>query len=134
MVEECIHDMPIEWCAICGRSRHGSGFSAPNPSRRGNATPNRTKQDALTRLCGLLGLAPLKIGVGSSIPSVLFDELVRRFGVPPGSMPEVAEAVARMANVPWDENCDSRHTVSGGGSTVTAVGLNRLAEAVDRLV
>ena len=76
----------------------------------------------------------MSIGVGSSVPSELFDALSNRFQVAPGSMPEVAEAVAGKAGLSWDEICDSRGTLSGGGSTVTLAGLQQLTRAVRLLL
>ena len=71
---------------------------------------------------------------GSSTPSDMPRALSERFGVPYRSMPETAEAVARLAGVQWDTTCDSRATPSGGGSTVTAEGLRRLRSALRSLI
>jgi hypothetical protein len=76
----------------------------------------------------------MTLGVGSSIPSELFEGLAERFGVSPGSMPEVGEAVVALAGGRWDDSCDSRGSVSGGGSTVTAIGLERIIAAVHKLI
>lgn len=92
------------------------------------------KADLVRRLASMLGVPDPGIGVGSSIPSDLFAVMARRVGVPPGSMPEVGEAVTRKAGIAWDRDCDSRSSTSGGGSTVTAVGLARLVAALQRLL
>ena len=107
--------------------------TSPRTPARGIVHGGESKQDCLTTLCGLLGLPGLAIGVGSSVPSELFDAMADRLGVPHGSMPEIAEAVARKAGVGWSAACDSRGTLSGGGSTVTLTGLQRLVRAVGKL-
>ncbi|MCW2671783.1 MAG: hypothetical protein JWP14_372 [Frankiales bacterium] len=132
--DRCIHDMIAGTCGTCtpraGSIDLGQGGTRSN-SLRDDAP---LKQESLTRLCRLLGLPALSIGVGSSVPSEVFDEMVRRFGVPDGGMPEVGEAVALKAGLQWDAACDSRGTLSGGGSTVTAPGLARLVQAVMTLL
>lgn len=93
---------------------------------------NLTKQDYLDRLSELLGTESLSVGVGSSLPRPLFDELADLFVVSrTGAMPDVAERVTRAAGIDWDEECDSRVSESGGGSTVTREGLRRLLAAVE---
>lgn len=132
--ERCLHDMLVESCGIC-RPRAGSVDLGTDRRTGGVGNSDAVlKQDSLTALCRLLGIAPLTVGnPGSSIPSELFDALVDRFGVPNGSMPAVGEAVAAKAGVPWDASCDSRTTGSGGGSTVTGPGMERLVKAVTKL-
>jgi hypothetical protein len=133
MDDRCIHDMLAGSCGLCapraGSVDPGQGGTRSN-SLRDDAP---LKQESLSRLCRLLGLPGMTIGVGSSIPSDVFDSMVARFGVPDGGMPEVGQAVAKLAGVPWDPSCDSRGTLSGGGSTVTATGLARLVQAVTAL-
>jgi hypothetical protein len=122
-----------------GRCQHGlipgECGPCPDPSIR-PAVEQRDvplKADLVRRLASMLDMPDPGIGVGSSIPSELFAVMARRVGVPFGSMPEVGEAVARKAGVAWDKDCDSRSSTSGGGSTVTAVGLGRLVTALQRL-
>jgi hypothetical protein len=43
--------------------------------------------------------------------------------------PEIAEAIASAGGQEWDDDCDSRNAPSGGGSTVTLEGLNRVLGA-----
>jgi len=94
----------------------------------------RTKQEALNRLCLILGAEPMELSTGSTIPAEVFYLAARRAGVAPeGSMPEIGEAVAHAAGLVWGTDCDSRDTPSGGGSTVTLVGMNRLIDALERL-
>jgi hypothetical protein len=125
-MEECVHGMPADWCSTCS-----------DPSLRAITTPetrpsNReTKQDVVARICVALGIPTLPIGVGSSIPSELFDDMQSRFHVEPrSSMPEKAEALARKAGIRWESEHDSRGTFSGGGSTVTLSGLLAVEKAV----
>jgi len=95
--------------------------------------PMATKKAALARLGQIVGNR-YQLGDGSSIPRGLFDAIAREAGVPAtGSMPVVAEKIAAAAGLPWGPECDSRHTNSGGGSTLTLPGMNRLIEAMDTL-
>ena len=102
------------------------------------------KQESLDALTELLGLEPMLVGdPGSSIPSELFYAIGRTFGIElNGQMPLMGEAIARAAGLDWPysidlpaaERCDSRETPSGGGSTVTRLGMVRLREAVEILL
>jgi len=97
----------------------------------GNA---RTKQEALNRLCLILDAEPMELSRGSTIPAEIFYLAARRVGIDPArSMPEIGEAIARAAGLEWGTDCDSRHTPSRGGSTVTLVGMNRLIDALEIL-
>lgn len=129
--DRCLHDMLPCQCGVCaprpGSIDVGSGRSAVG------AHADASKQESLSHLCRLLGIAPIAIGVGSSVPSELFDALATRYGVPDGSMPEVGKAVVVRAGLDWGDDCDSRSSGSGGGSTVTGKGLERLIAAVVRL-
>lgn len=93
----------------------------------------RTKREAVDRLCVLIGAEPMQVGVGSSLPSDLFDQLAGFAGVDSGPMPVVGQRVAEAAGLTWTTDCDSRNTASGGGSTVTLTGLQVLIEAASRL-
>lgn len=104
-------------------------------ARRRDSAGCETKQELLDAICHLADLDSLTNSTGSSTPSDMPRALSERFGVPPyRSMPETAEAVARLAGMQWDNTCDSRATPSGGGSTVTAEGLRRLRLAVRQLI
>ena len=64
-------------------------------------TKKSLKKAYLSRLCQLIGIEDLPLGVGSSLPRPLFDALARLFDVSvEGSMPEVDERVATAALVP----------------------------------
>jgi len=95
--------------------------------------PSKTKKDALGRLGAALGY-DFPLYVGSSVPKELFTAATHRAGVSDdGQMPDRAERVVEKAGLVWDSKCDSRDTPSGGGATVTLVGLNRLLEAIQLL-
>lgn len=126
--EECVHGMPPSWCATCSKTD-----SVVNSSRSSGLHPGESKQELLDALCLRLGLPTHPIGVGSSLPSEVFEVLAETAGVPKGSMPEIGEAVATKAGLPWTADCDSRGTLSGGGSTVTREGLVVINRALDKL-
>lgn len=92
-----------------------------------------SKQELLDALCAVAGLPAAQNNRGSSTPSHVVRALTERYRLPYRSMPQGAEAVSRHAGVAWDASCDSRGSVSGGGSTVTITGLRRLLKAVQRL-
>ncbi len=126
----CTHALLPSTCPAC-----------PVPTAQNEASPGRRtsvgtppKAESVKELCALLGVPNMGIGVGSSIYSDLFRLMAARTGVPAGSMPQVGQAVAAKADVPWDHSCDSRSTPSNGGSTVTGVGLARLVTALRRLL
>lgn len=96
----------------------------------------RTKQEALDRLSALLGVERLVVGKGSTEPKRAFVLAIERLGLPISTAlrkPELGQAIAAAAGLPWGPECDSRHTPSGGGGTVTLAGLNRVIEAVEAL-
>jgi HNH endonuclease len=92
------------------------------------------KQDALNQITDALHMARFPVNVGSSIPGPVLRQLESRLGLDTAAMPVTASSVARLAGLAWTEEHDSRHTVSGGGSTITQAGMWRLAEAVDLLL
>lgn len=122
--------MNPDWCGICLKLDGGL------PSRVGEYGfhGGQSKQELLDSLCRLLGVPTEPIGVGSSLPSHLFDRAATRAGVPHGSMPEVGEAIVRKAGLTWGADCDSRGSLSGGGSTVTREGLDVMIQALRRLL
>ena len=121
--------MTAAWCAICTKADDATGTSP----RSAGLYPGESKQDLLDALCRRLGVPTQPVGVGSSLPSDVFEVLAERAGVPKGSMPEIGEAVAGAAGLVWTADCDSRGTLSGGGSTVTREGLVVINKALDRM-
>ena len=92
---------------------------------------DETKQQVLNQLTNILGIAPMSLGVGSSIPSEFFRTAAAIVGVRQGSMPEICEAIVTKAGMPYDRKLfDSRETESGGGSTVTLEGMQALRSAL----
>lgn len=94
------------------------------------------KQDVINDITDRIGAPRMQVSNGSTEPKALFVEIVRRLdlGIPTSlSKPKLAESIATSAGIGWDATCDSRHTPSGGGSTVTIEGLRRVRSAVFRL-
>ena len=125
-MEECRHGTNPDWCAICNgadssRSTHSQGYGFHG---------GETKQDVLNDICDELAIHREVVGVGSSLPSAVFESAAVRCGVRVRSMPEIGEAIAKKAGLSWGPDCDSRGSLSGGGSTVTADGLRRMLEAL----
>jgi len=90
-----------------------------------------TKQDYFNELTDLLDLPRVKVFNGSSLDSSVFREAAKRTDVSTaGGMPNIAERIIRKAGRPWAPSFDSRKSPSGGGSTVTRVGLGALVEAM----
>jgi len=74
-----------------------------------------------------------KLSNGSSIPKKFFADLEMRFGIPRAKgMDAKAATICSYFNVDWTPECDSSESESGGGGTVTKVGLLQLLEATKR--
>lgn len=127
--EECIHGMTRAWCATCTRTE----LAATSRTGEYGFHGGRSKQDLLDDVCDLLNIKRQPIGVGSSLPSDVFEAAARQAGVRVGSMPETGEAIANKAGIIWGPDCDSRGTISGGGSTVTREGLEVMFKSLRRL-
>src|SRR5690606_1819008 len=126
--DECVHGMNPAWCATC------RGVDEVARDRRGeDGFSGGSKQELLNQVCDAIGVKHVQIGVGSSLPSEVFDAAAAFAGVRRRSMPEIGEAIARKAGVSWGPDCDSRGSASGGGSTVTREGLGVLIRALSRL-
>lgn len=128
-MDDCVHGMNPEWCATC----QGTD-SAPRPGDRYGYYGGETKQDLLDALCDLLHIPRQSVGVGSSLPSEVFEAAAETAAVPTGSMPEIGRAVTEKAGLVWSSDCDSTGSLSGGGSTVTAAGLRTMLSALGRLL
>ncbi|GMA87489.1 hypothetical protein GCM10025868_27390 [Angustibacter aerolatus] len=127
MDEDCRHGMNPAWCSTC--QGHDDAHVA-RPAGSQAPSGGDSKQDQLDALCRQLRIPPASVGVGSSLPSAVFDSAARACGVRLGSMPEIGQAIATKAGLTWTASCDSRETVSGGGSTVTRDGLEVMNRAV----
>jgi hypothetical protein len=121
--------MDPAWCGDCRRMTQDIRARGRTPVAGGD-----TKQDVLWRICDLLGLDRLTIGQGSSVPAEVFEVICARFGIATGSMPEVGERLVRRAGLTWSEACDSRSSLSRGGSTVTKTGLDQMERALAHLL
>lgn len=123
---ECIHGTESAWCGICTKVDQAASPATARASAR-------TKQVIVEDICRALGIELLAVYRGSSVPVEIFQEASRRFGVPMDAMPAVGRAVALKAGLDWTPECDSTGTPSGGGSTVTAEGLEVMLKAIRRL-
>lgn len=84
-----------------------------------------TKRELLQQLCEELGIDPLPLGPGSTLPAEVFRVAAGRVGVPAtGSMPHIAESIVGAAAQEWASSDWS------AGSTVTAGGLQKVLQAV----
>jgi hypothetical protein len=85
----------------------------------------------MEEICELLGIPLYRPGKGSSIPQIFFSDIASHMGIPQqSSMPALARAIIERAHLPWLDSFSSEHTNSGGGSTVTALGLLQIKNAV----
>jgi hypothetical protein len=90
-----------------------------------------TKQQVITETVELLGLPPISVGAGSSIPSVFFTSIAQEMGIPVrGSMPSLAREIIERSQLTWHPEFSSEDSPSGGGSTVTVLGLLQIKNAV----
>jgi|SRR6266850_286818 len=92
-----------------------------------------SKKDVVDSISYLIRKPTRPLAPGSTEPKALFSDVLEVLGEEL-SKPQLGEAIARAAGLDWDDDCDSRHTPSGGGDTITTVGLMRVREAVRRLL
>lgn len=122
--------MPTDWCGLCNGAEQAHRTRTGEYGLQGGAT----KQDLLDEICVILGVPREPVGRGSSLPSSVFAVAAARTGVGQGSMPEIGEMIAADAGLAWGPDCDSRGTVSEGGSTVTREGLSVVLRALEKLL
>lgn len=92
-------------------------------------SPNKRK--CMEEICELLEIEPILPTVGSSIPSIFFTEIAAKLGVPTnGTMPTIAKRIIESSHLPWKVEYSSEHQPSGGGGTVTTLGLAGILTAV----
>jgi 5-methylcytosine-specific restriction protein A len=85
----------------------------------------------MEEICELLEIDPILPTVGSSIPSIFFTEIAAKLGVPTnGTMPTIAKRIIESSHLPWKVEYSSEHQPSGGGGTVTTLGLTGILSAV----
>ncbi|HEY9562272.1 MAG TPA: hypothetical protein VIR30_00750, partial [Nocardioides sp.] len=138
---------PPRWFAVGRRPLADTGarktpVSSPAPtppslsrSAHGSEAPisSLTKAQLITRICAEVGVPDVGIGEGSTEPKAVFIAIIERLQLPidsSRSKPELGEAIARLARLPWDGTMDARASRSGGGDTVTAAGLRQVLRAV----
>ena len=89
------------------------------------------KSQIMQEIAILLGLPELKPGVGSSVPSLFFTSIASEMGIPVvQGMPNMARKIIESSHLPWLPEFSSEAMPSGGGGTVTALGLLQLKNAV----
>ena len=89
------------------------------------------KWQTMEEISNLLGIPIYRPTRGSSIPLLFFSDIASQLGIPQqNSMPLLARAIIEQSNLPWTNKFSSEHTSSGGGSTVTALGLLQLKNAI----
>lgn len=127
---DCLHGFDTDWCALCAGTDAGVNGSSGPLSKQGEL-----KQEVLNDITELLGMDRIvPLGVGSSIPSEVFEIAAQRVGVPSGSMPEICEAIVLKSGQIYSPDFDSRKTFSGGGSTVTLLGLQAMRGSLRQLL
>lgn len=98
----------------------------------GDMTQPVPKKSQLMREIGeLLGIPEVLPTVGSSIPSVFFTSVASEMGIPvvPG-MPNMARKIIESSHLGWRPEFSSEAMPSGGGGTVTALGLMQVKNAI----
>lgn len=89
------------------------------------------KAETIREIAQLIGIPEYPLNRGSSIPAAFFTSIAIEMGIPvvPG-MPQMARKIVEAAHLPWNEKFSSELTPSGGGGTVTAIGLLQVKNAV----
>jgi hypothetical protein len=111
--------MTQAWCHVCRTPQLVDIADDPHGGR--------SAQLLFDDLCALLDIPRYFPGPGSS-PTRVFAAAAIRADVPPGSMPEVGEAIATKAGLAWGPSCDNRHSREHG-TVVSREGVGVLVEA-----
>ena len=89
------------------------------------------KSQTMLEISHLLGFPEILPTVGSSVPSVFFTSIAAEMGLPTvNGMPAMAKKIIENAHLAWHEEFSSELAPSGGGGTVTALGLLQVKNAV----
>jgi len=89
------------------------------------------KSQTMREICRLLGINEMATTIGSSVPRVFFSDIATQMGCQVlGTMPLTARAIIEMSGLDWHDDFSSEKTPSGGGGTVTALGLLQVKNAV----
>lgn len=97
---------------------------------------SRSTQARLDEIASLIGRAPRKASRGGTEPREALTDIIRALGLEiDESLPKtrLAAAIARLGGEVWTPECDSEGTPSGGGGTITNVGLDTLIRSVRTL-
>ncbi len=90
-----------------------------------------TKSQLMREIAELLGLPEILPTVGSSVPSVFFTSIASELGIPVvHGMPSMARKIIENSHLSWRPEFSSEAMPSGGGGTVTALGLMQVKNAV----
>lgn len=95
------------------------------------------KQEIADEISDLAQRRRRRLGPGSKESRAFLVDIADAVHLPVGarqSKPEIAAAIVRRAGLRWTQDCDSTGSPSGGGSTITRVGLQRMRDAVKKLV
>lgn len=89
------------------------------------------KSQTMLEISHLLGIPEILPTVGSSVPSVFFTSIASEMGLPTvNGMPAMAKIIILNAHLTWHDEFSSELAPSGGGGTVTALGLMQVKNAV----
>ena len=90
-----------------------------------------TKQQTMLEISQLLGTPEIVPTTGSTIPSAFFTSVAAEMGVPIiAGMPNMARKIIEAVQLEWHDRFSSEKSPSGGGGTVTALGLLQVKNAV----
>lgn len=90
-----------------------------------------TKTQIMRDIAEILGSEVISPTRGSSIPRIFFSDVASHLGIPQiGTMPELARRIIEFAHLEWHDDFSSELAPSGGGGTVTALGLLQIKNAV----
>lgn len=91
-----------------------------------------SKQEIVDKISNLvLNSKNYPLSTGSSIPLQFYSDLESRFGIPVAKgMDSKAATFCNHFGIEWNSDCDSAISPSGGGGTVTKIGLLHILEAV----
>lgn len=89
------------------------------------------KAETIREISQLLGIPEFRLNKGSSIPTAFFSSIAMEMGIPVvQGMPQMARSIIEASHLEWNEQFSSELTASGGGGTVTALGLLQVKNAV----
>lgn len=90
-----------------------------------------TKAQTMREISDLLGLPEILPTRGSTVPAIFFSSIAAEMGIPVvNGMPKMARKIIESAHLAWSDKFSSEVTPSGGGGTVTAVGLLQVKNAI----